>query len=78
MPKLMAKVLPEARLVPSVHLTPVEVNGLNDGIVLVSQLIAYAQNDGFTRLRLTGGRMLDVKETTDRIDFLVRRACGCE
>jgi hypothetical protein len=72
----MAKMIPETRLVPSIHLTPVEINGANDGIILVSQLIAYAQNDGFTRLRLTGGRMLDVRETTDHIDSLVRRACA--
>ncbi|HXT10607.1 MAG TPA: hypothetical protein VN873_03520 [Candidatus Angelobacter sp.] len=74
----MAKMIADTRLAPSVHLTPVEINELNDGTVLISQLIAYAQNNGFTRLRLTGGRMLDVKETTDRIDFLVRRACGSD
>lgn len=74
----MAKQAPDARFVPSVRLTPVEI-AEQDGVnVVISQLITYAQNDGFTRLRLTGGKMLDVKETTDRIDYLVRRACGSQ
>lgn len=63
---------------PSVLLTPVEATGPGDISITISQLIAYSQNEGFTRLRLTGGKMLDVKETTDRIDFLIRRACGSQ
>ena len=59
---------------PSVHLTlvtdsvPAAIN------VVISQLISYSQEMGFTRLRLTGHKTLDVKETTERIDHLVRRA----
>ena len=40
----------------------------------VGELIAYSQNLGFTRLNLTGRKVLDVKETTDQIDRLVRKA----
>ena len=40
----------------------------------VVEFIAYSQNPGFTRLNLTGGKVLDVKETTDQIDRLVRTA----
>jgi len=39
-----------------------------------SQLIMYDQQSGFTRLRLTGGRVLEVREGTDQIDQLVRGA----
>ena len=74
----MAKQLSEPRFVPSVRLTPLEVIDSTDVNLTVSQMIAYTQNEGFTRLRLTGGKMLDVKETTDRIDFLIRRACGSQ
>jgi hypothetical protein len=74
----MAKQLSETRSVPSVHLTPLEVTASSGVNLTISQLIAYTQNEGFTRLRLTGGKVLDVKETTDRIDFLIRRACGSQ
>jgi hypothetical protein len=40
----------------------------------IAEFIAYSQNTGFTRLNLTGGKVLDVKETTDQIDRLVRLA----
>ena len=40
----------------------------------ITEFIAYSQNTGFTRLNLTGGKVLDVKETTDQIDRLVRIA----
>jgi len=72
----MAKQFSDVRFVPSVRLTPVEVTGPGDISITISQLIAYSQNEGFTRLRLTGGKMLDVKESTDRIDYLIRHACG--
>ena len=36
------------------------------------QMIAYHQEMGFTRLRLTGNKVLEVKESTDQIDRLVR------
>ncbi|MGO8765400.1 MAG: hypothetical protein ACLQSR_09755 [Limisphaerales bacterium] len=42
--------------------------------VSITEFIAYSQNTGFTRLNLTGGKVLDVKETTDQIDWLVRVA----
>lgn len=62
------------RVVPSVRLTPVAELGPTGINVLISQMISYSQESGFTRLRLTGRKTLDVKETTDRIDDLVRRA----
>ena len=40
--------------------------------VPTAQLITYDQQSGFTRLRLTGGRVLEVREGTDQIDRLVR------
>lgn len=40
----------------------------------VSEFIAYCQNTGFTRVNLRGGKVLDVKETTDQIDRLMRAA----
>jgi len=42
----------------------------------VVDFITYSQNPGFTRLNLTGGKVLDVKETTDQIDRLVRTAAS--
>ena len=62
------------RVVSSVRLTPVAELGPTGINVLISQMISYSQEPGFTRLRLTGRKTLDVKETTDRIDDLVRRA----
>ena len=62
------------RLTPSVRLTPVAEMGPTGINVLISQMISYSQESGFTRLWLTGRKTLDVKETTDRIDDLVRRA----
>jgi hypothetical protein len=40
----------------------------------ISEMIAYSQQLEFTRLNLTRCRTLDVKETTDEIDRLMRRA----
>lgn len=59
---------------PSVRLTPAEGAGPIGITIVISQMISYSQEPGFTRLRLTGGKTLDVKESTDRIDHLVRRA----
>jgi len=42
----------------------------------VSELIAYSEQSGFTRLNLTGSKILDVKETTWQIDLLVRAAAS--
>ena len=44
--------------------------------IAVSEMIAYSQWSDFTRLNLTGGKVLDVKETTDAIDRLVRAAAA--
>ena len=60
---------------PSIRLTPVKPEE-KEIIVELSQLITYAQERGLTRLRLTGGKTVDVKETTDRIDGLVRNAAA--
>ena len=59
---------------PSVRLTPATEMGPTGVSIMVSQMISYSQEAGFTRLRLTGRKTLDVKETTERIDDLVRRA----
>jgi hypothetical protein len=42
--------------------------------VIASRLITYAEELGFTRLRLTGGQILEVRETAGQIDALVRAA----
>ena len=42
--------------------------------VRVAEFITYSEQPGFTRLKLTGGKTLDVKETTGQIDLLVRTA----
>ena len=49
-------------------------HGNNAVRVLTSQLLAYYQQSGFTRLTLTGKKVLDVKESTSQIDLLVRSA----
>lgn len=62
---------------PTISLTPVRVAEGNPPVairVLTSQLITYNQQNGFTRLRLTSGRVLEVKESTDEIDRRVRGA----
>jgi hypothetical protein len=41
------------------------------------QMIAYDQELGFTRLRLTGNKVLEVKEGTDQIDRLIRSVAAC-
>jgi hypothetical protein len=42
--------------------------------VALSELIAYADQSGRTRLNLTGRRIVEVAETTAQIDLLVRSA----
>jgi hypothetical protein len=42
----------------------------------VSELIAYSSQTGFTRLNLTGRKTLDVKETTEQIDRLMRNVAA--
>ena len=39
-------------------------------------MITYDQQIGFTRLRLTKGRVLEVREGTDQIDRLIRGAAA--
>lgn len=70
----MAKLLADVRFLPSIRLTPATESGPIGITIVISQMISYSQEVGFTRLRLTGGKTVDVKETTDRIDHLVRRA----
>ena len=60
---------------PKIHLTLTQ--GQQGQLVVgvsISEFIAYSQNAGFTRLNLTGGKVLEVKESTDQIDRLVRAA----
>jgi len=60
-----------------IRLTPVLAEPTQQPVsVLIAELIAYSQNYYFTRLNLTGGKVLDVKETTDQIDRMVRAASG--
>lgn len=42
--------------------------------VKLCHMLTYDQQIGFTRLRLCGGRNLEVKESTGEIDQLVRLA----
>ena len=42
--------------------------------VQAAQMITYDQQIGFTRLRLTRGRVIEVRESTDQIDRLIRSA----
>jgi hypothetical protein len=51
-----------------------EANPSGAGRIPASRLLAYDQQLGFTRLKLTGGAVLDVRETTSEIDWLVRTA----
>jgi hypothetical protein len=44
--------------------------------VALGDLIAYEENADFTRLTLTGNRVLHVKENAGEIERLVRQASG--
>ena len=44
--------------------------------VALGDLIAYEENADFTRLTLTGSRVLHVKENAGEIERLVRQASG--
>ncbi|MGO8839205.1 MAG: hypothetical protein ACLQAH_09080 [Limisphaerales bacterium] len=44
--------------------------------VQAAQMITYEEQTGFTRLRLTGGLVLEVREGADQIDRLVRNAAA--
>jgi hypothetical protein len=66
---------PRPSATPKIHLTLTQ--GQQGQLVVgvsISEFIAYSQNAGFTRLNLTGGKVLEVKESTDQIDRLVRAA----
>jgi len=70
----MAKQVTQIKFLAKVRLTPVEPQYPNGIDVAVTELLAYSQHPEFTRLRLTGQKTLDVKETTERIDSLIRHA----
>src|ERR1700677_2381771 len=60
---------------PKIHLTLKQ--GAQGQLVVgvsINEFIAYSQNTGFTRLNLIGGKVLEVQETTDQIDRLMRAA----
>jgi hypothetical protein len=60
---------------PKIHLTLKQ--GAQGQLVVgvsINEFIAYSQNTGFTRLNLIGGKVLEVQETTDQIDRMVRAA----
>jgi hypothetical protein len=40
------------------------------------EMLAYSQQTGFTKLRLTGNKVLEVEEGTDHIDRLIRCAAS--
>jgi hypothetical protein len=64
---------------PVVSLTVVKAGDAHaSGVVQikVSRLLAYEQQTGFTRLRLTEGAWLDVREGTDEIDRRARLAAA--
>ena len=44
--------------------------------VALAELITYSQDGNHTRLKLIGGRILEVKESTDQIDRLARLAAS--
>jgi hypothetical protein len=74
---VMTKKAPGSFQAPSISLTPIRAAASNaPGTIkiVVSRLLAYDQRDGFTRLKLTGGQAIDVKESTEQIDLLVRAA----
>jgi hypothetical protein len=59
-----------------IRLTAIHPGGEAMVAVTASHLITYAGHPGFTRLKLTGGRVLEVRETTDHIDRLIRAAAN--
>ena len=62
---------------PIIRLTPVKAGDgqtIEQMTLPAFELIAYSQGLQHTRLHLIGRRTLDVKETTQEIDRLVRAA----
>ncbi len=73
----MSKQTPGPSRELSINLTLVRDAQGNPSIsirVQAAQMITYEEQSGFTRLRLTGGRVLEVREGTGQIDRLVRGA----
>jgi len=67
-------------LTNSIQLTPSKNAGSKVQVrmsVETRSLLAYSQCEGYTRLTLTGGKILDVLETTAQIDRLVAAASTC-
>ena len=56
------------------RITLSRADGTETAVLPLSDLIAYSEHFGYTRLNLVGRRVLDVKETTAEIDRLVREA----
>lgn len=71
---IMTKHINQIRFLATVRLTPVGAEYPNGIDVSVTELITYSQQPGFTRLQLKGQKTLDVVETTERIDSLIRNA----
>ena len=63
---------------PVVRLTPAKAgrDSMAQVVLQCADLIAYWQDLGFTRLHLRGRRILEVRETTNEIDVLVRSAAA--
>ena len=63
---------------PMISLTPAQRHegGVANIQVKAWQLLTDDQQIGFTRLRLSGGQSLEVKESTDEIDHPVRLAAS--
>jgi hypothetical protein len=66
--------LPIASLDRTIRLTPAWPEGVETFVLATSQLIAYTAIDGVTQLWVTGRKVLEVAESTDEIDRLVRSA----
>jgi hypothetical protein len=78
MPRKSIEEVPSVKLpTRRISLTPARTEQEENPVsVAISEMIAYSQGSDFTRLNLTGGKVLDVKETTDVIDRLVRAAAA--
>jgi len=61
-----------AEFVPRITLS--RADGTDTAVLPLSELIAYSAHADYTRLNLVGRKVLDVKETTQEIDRLVRQA----
>jgi hypothetical protein len=76
---MTTKASPIRARIASVRLTRANVDGNGpveaDAVeVPVSGFVAYSQERGFTRIRLTGGQAIEVCKATEVIDQLVRSA----